>query len=76
MNDEPTKAPTIDLFDMLNTSDYREEKYVYNLSIKLSLYGSLIILFIFFIDVTIKRTNNFIQKKVIYLNSLILQDFG
>jgi len=26
LNEEPTKAPTIDLFDMLNTSDYREEK--------------------------------------------------
>ncbi|XP_027842282.1 nucleoporin NUP35-like [Aphis gossypii] len=26
VNDEPTKAPTIDLFDMLNTSDYREEQ--------------------------------------------------
>jgi len=29
-NEEPTKAPTIDLFDMLNTSDYREEKYMHN----------------------------------------------
>lgn len=29
INEEPTKAPTIDLFDMLNTSDYREEKYVH-----------------------------------------------
>lgn len=25
VNEEPTKAPTIDLFDMLNASDYREE---------------------------------------------------
>jgi len=24
--DEPTKAPTIDLFDTINTSDYREEQ--------------------------------------------------
>jgi nuclear pore complex protein Nup53 len=26
VNEEPVKAPTIDLFDMLNTSDYREEQ--------------------------------------------------
>ena len=26
INDEPTKAPTIDLFDTINTSDYREEQ--------------------------------------------------
>lgn len=28
VNEEPTKAPTIDLFDMLNASDYREEPYI------------------------------------------------
>lgn len=27
-NEEPVKAPTIDLFDMLNTTDYREEQYI------------------------------------------------
>ncbi|XP_015376359.1 PREDICTED: nucleoporin NUP53-like [Diuraphis noxia] len=26
VNEEPTKAPTIDLFDSINTSDYREEQ--------------------------------------------------
>jgi len=26
VNDEPTKAPTVDLFDAINTSDYSEKQ--------------------------------------------------
>lgn len=63
VNEEQTKVPTIDLFDMLNTSDYREEKYVLYLYIKCSVYGSLLLLYFFLYRCNDKEYKQFYSEK-------------
>lgn len=78
VTEEPAKAPTIDLFDMLNTSDYREEPYVLLFLFRLqplsncspdkksSITGAIT-----------KKRNSSILKKTICLNrQKQLQDIG
>lgn len=78
VNEEPTKAPTIDLFDMLNASDYREEPYILTNTFYINVFYYInhgFLLSNFYLGVTIKKTNNFIPIQMMCHQNL-LQDIG